>query len=97
MGYHIRYDRENTLGNPRKNKVRIFMLSASFVLGGLIGCIWPEIPGAVREILFPGDPAVTAAALEEFTCDLRSGMKLGECLHIFCRQILEGAGFGTFR
>jgi hypothetical protein len=45
----------------------------------------------VQEVLLPGDPAVTAAALENMTEGLRSGESLLDAVTAFCREIIANA------
>ena len=43
----------------------------------------------VKTYLLPGDPAVTAAALEDMAEDLRQGESLFAALREFCEEIVE--------
>jgi hypothetical protein len=45
----------------------------------------------VQKYLLPGDPEVTAAALEQMVDDLRAGHGLGAAVTAFCREIVENA------
>ena len=47
--------------------------------------------GASFDWLLPGDPRVTAVALEELRENLRAGEPLGESVTAFCREIIDGA------
>ena len=93
MGYRIQYNPDQNVHITGKKFVHRLALATAFFIGVGIWFVCPEITVTIRKILFPGDLAVTAAALEELTCDLRSGVEVVECLHNFCRHILEGAGF----
>jgi hypothetical protein len=44
----------------------------------------------VREVLLPGDPAVTAAALEGFVLDIKEGDTLVDAITAFCQEIVNG-------
>lgn len=41
--------------------------------------------------LLPGDPEITAAALDELRQDLYDGQPIQEALTAFCREIIDGA------
>ncbi len=43
----------------------------------------------VKEYLLPGDPEVTAMALDSLVQDLREGDSLGQAVTAFCREIME--------
>ena len=94
MGYRLVYDMQNRT-KPGKWNRRIRILMCLVFLAGAVGYVYPEVRYTIRKILFSGDPAVTAAALEEFTVDLRSGVDFGDSFRSFCLRILEGAGFAS--
>lgn len=45
----------------------------------------------IRQILLPGDPDVTAAALENMTDGLKNGESILEAVTTFCREIIANA------
>lgn len=45
----------------------------------------------VKEWLLPGDPEVTATALEGLVQGIREGEDLGDAVEAFCREIVENA------
>ena len=45
----------------------------------------------VQEFLLPGDPAVTAAALENMVDNIKDGNSIAEAVTAFCREIVENA------
>ncbi len=55
---------------------------------------WPEGWEYLQEALLPGDNAVTAAALESLSEELRGGTEIPIALQQFCRRILEASGVG---
>lgn len=59
----------------------------------LVGLLWPQGAETLRALLAPADPAVTAAALERFAGEVRSGEPLTEALIQLLRQ-LAGAANG---
>lgn len=97
MGYRIQYVQSKKNRSVKTRSIRKVTILCGWILGLVIGCVWPEVSDTIKNILFPGDLAVTAAALENLTVDLRSGIQVRECLQNFCRYILEGAGIGTVR
>ncbi len=46
----------------------------------------------VKRFLLPGDPALTAAALENAVESIRQGQGLSEAVAAFCREIVAHAG-----
>lgn len=92
MGYRITYasfGEENKMpANKRRNSViAAGILVAALILGAFAvkhtGLRW------VQEYLLPGDPAVTAAALEGFAQDLKEGESIKDAITTFCREIME--------
>ena len=94
MAYRIDY---SSAGNQRKPmhprlsapviKTTLFVVAviAGAVAIKTIGLTW------VRDILLPGDPEVTAAALQNMTDGLRSGDSLLDAVTAFCREIVANA------
>lgn len=89
MGYRVDYSRE-----PKKQKHGLFrpllmtaMCLAVFLF--LVTAFWPRGAQILRIWLLPGDAAVTAAALEDFTQELRNGEELVSALENFCRKVIS--------
>ena len=99
MGYRVEY------GPVKKVRRLENRVSRTAVLTGLcflffcilVGILWPEGSKVLRSLIFPGDPVVTAAALEELTADLKSGVNASDSLRQFCLNILEGARLAAVR
>ena len=91
MAYQIRYD---SVKAPKGKSVGLRgWMAASVVVLLIAGALVVKsawLPW-VQDVLLPGDPAVTAAALEEMMVDLREGQSLKETLTAFCREILANA------
>ena len=58
----------------------------------IVGGFWPRGAQALREILLPGDSAVTAAAWAELTHELHAGAPVGSAVENFCREVFANAG-----
>lgn len=43
----------------------------------------------LKELLIPGDPAVTKEAFVQFTEDVRQGESVTDAITAFCREIIE--------
>lgn len=93
MGYQISYDSgiicKKTI-YPRRFKGKRWIISALLVIFTLIllfptGRIW------VRDLILPGNEAVTASALEELVQDIRQGTPFSEAITCFCQQIIYGS------
>ena len=98
MGYRIDYGPVKKVRGVEKRTSRLAALTGMFLLLFVITvcCFWPEGTAVLRDWFLPGDPVVTAAAMEELTDSLRTGEGIGESLRAFCARILEGAALGTF-
>ena len=94
MGYRIEY---GSVRKVRRLEKRVSVRAAVAACCFLFFCLgvfafWPEGADLLRRLVFPGDPAVTAAALEQLTIELHSGVNLTDSLRQFCIKVLEGAG-----
>lgn len=99
MGYRVDYGPVKKVRGLEKRVSRKSALTALcfLIFCLLVGTLWPEGAEMLRRLVFPGDPAVTAAALEEFTVQLQTGADVKESLQQFCLNILEGAKVVTVR
>jgi len=86
MGYRVTY------GGPEQGKIGLAGATAVWlvVFFLLVGLFWPEGTQALRDILIPGDPSVTTAALEQFAGELRSGSAWREALEALGRRVAAG-------
>ena len=93
MSYRINY---RSFGEEKKGprKTHSWLASALLVIFLLFGAITVKQKGLswVTNYLLPGDPAVTAAALENMAEDLKNGESLQDAVAAFCRQIMEQSG-----
>ena len=90
MGYKIVYAEE-----PKKHKLRGKKWIASIaVLLGLIAVKWFGWDEQIRQWLLPGDPEVTAMALENMAKLLSDGTSAEQAWTAFCREIIAGAQIG---
>ena len=92
MSYKIAY---TSFGEEKKqpkdvggrNRIAAFLLVTALVIGAMTvknrGLPW------IKAYLLPGDPAVTAAALEGMVTDLREGDSLYNAVTAFCREIVQ--------
>lgn len=69
------------------------VVSAALVAALVFGAIAVKNRGLtwVQAYLLPGDPAVTAAALDGMVEDLRSGESITEAVKAFCQEIIAHA------
>lgn len=90
MGYRIDYGSGKKTGGRRK-KLRVGLIAAICLcllvavleISGLKTMLWNR--------LLPGDPAVTAAALDEMVQAIRSGESAAGAVTAFCMEIVENA------
>jgi hypothetical protein len=94
MAYRIKYASfGEEKKQPKDTQLRNKITAGLLVLVLLIGAMTIKLGGLrwVTEYLLPGDPAVTAAALEGMVIDLREGENLYDAVTAFCREIMEHA------
>ncbi len=94
MSYRIDYGSREALRMPLKPKRPLSALAAAFcVLALVAGAMTVKHAGLswVETYLLPGDPAVTAAALENLAKDLREGESLSDAVTAFCQEIMDHA------
>ena len=89
MGYRIEYDGIGIQKRRGEIKWRGW-ITLVCVLLLVVGAITVKTVGLqwVQEVLLPGDPDVTAAALEGLVDDLRQGDALGQAIRAFCEEII---------
>lgn len=95
MGYRIEYGSQGALRKPLKPKRAYSAIAATVcVLALVAGAIAVKHTSLtwVQEVLLPGDPAVTAAALENMVDNIKQGDSIAEAVTAFCREIVEHAG-----
>jgi len=99
MGYRVEYGPVKKVRGLEKRVSGVSSLIAVCLLLFfiLVGSFWPEGKEILQKLIFPGDPVVTAAALDNLTESLRSGEALSDSMAAFCIQILEGAEIDTLR
>ena len=92
MAYRIDYQPVKKLRGVQKRRSSRAAMTGSFFLLFLLGAgiFWPEGRAMLQGLLFSGDTAVTAAAMEDFVRELGEGTSVKEALFMFFRQIMEG-------
>lgn len=97
MGYRIEYQPVKKVRNAEKRISRIPALTALFLLLFflLVSSFWPRGRELMRELIIPGDPDVTVAALEVFAQELHGGEELSSAFESFCRRILTGESYDS--
>lgn len=93
MGYRVDYQPVKKVRGVEKRTSRlpamIGLCLLLFLL--LVGEFWPRGAEVLRNLVVPGDPAVTVAALEDFALELKAGEALPSALEGFCRRIIREA------
>ena len=98
MSYRIAYksfgeEKRKPVSKKRKSAIAAGILVAVLVAGAIsvkqTGLKW------VQTFLLPGDPTVTAAALEAFAQDLKDGESIRDAVTAFCQEIMEHATSGS--
>lgn len=92
MAYRIEY------GSPvppqyikRTNPLRLQIMTAVFLLtfSLLVRQFFPAGTQKLRQLLLPGTPSVTQAALDTLMGDLRNGESLTDAFTTFCVYIID--------
>lgn len=93
MGYMIEYGCGTGVKLPVKKKKRWVIPIVLLLAASLLGAVFvPEIRIALRDIILPGDGAVTAEALQNLAEDLKDGEGVADAVTAFCQQILTESG-----
>lgn len=90
MAYRIDYGPLKYHSKKKKSIHWVLYASAVMVLL-LIGMNLFGARNAIAKNLLPGDPAVTAMALDNMVHNLREGETFGQVFTCFCQEILNGA------
>ena len=93
MAYRIDYDKTGTRKRIEPAKSRIAVYTAAFFLLFLllVNLFWPDGTGFLRQSLIPGDPDVTAAAVDSLIDDLKDGQQVSDAITAFCRELISNA------
>lgn len=94
MAYRIEYDSFNQkfeISSPVRSRFPGLLIGAVTAFFLITATFWPEGWSALRDIMIPGDDAVTLQALECMSDNLRSGMALEDAITSFCREVIDGA------
>lgn len=93
MGYRVEYRPVKKVRRVEKRTVRLPALTGLCLLlfVFLVSSFWPRGAEVMRGLVFSGDVAVTAAALEEMAGELRAGAGLSDAVETFCQKIIQGA------
>ena len=97
MGYRIDYQPVRKIRGVEKRVSTELSLSAIFfaLFLLLVNAFWQEGSEVIRGLLFSGDAAVAASALEDFALELRMGETVSSAFVTFCRKVMDGAQLGT--
>jgi hypothetical protein len=90
MSYRIEYDSNVGKYEVRKFHPGRFPMIVGCVLAAVL-VIYPQSREAVRGLLIPGEDAVTVAAVEIMTNDLKSGAGLYDAVFDFCSMVIHGS------
>lgn len=92
MGYRVEYQPVKKVRGAEKRRSRVLSLSALFflILCILVSCFLPREAEVMKEVLIPGEAAVTAAALDRFAEELKMGETVRDALMHFCQLVLAG-------
>ena len=91
MGYKISYEPIRKLRGAQTCRSRIGALVGIFFLLFLlmVNLFWTEGKDVLRELVMPGDAAVTTAALNQLSVNLKQGLPVQVSVEDFCRAILN--------
>ena len=93
MAYKIQYTPEDNARYPKmKNSKTIPWKRWLFAIAIFAAVLWVREKG-VPDFIIPGDPEVTTAATKNMISNLQEGAKVNEAVTVFCKEILNGAGF----
>lgn len=94
MGYRIEYGqtmtRTPTTGACIQRRKKFALWLVPFCLIAVVTLLWGRVD-EIRDLLIPGNTAVTEVAISQFVNDLRAGQDFGDAITAFCREIIENA------
>lgn len=97
MGYQISYG-QDVVSKTKKREFRMprpgrggFMRLGvpGLILLFVVVCFIPQVRLTLRDLLLPGDPEVTATALERLVETVSEGESIQTALTEFCREIID--------
>ena len=94
MAYRIQYGSDpkfKTHWDRPFRKHRTAIISAIIAAVLLICATVPQVQRGIRELILPGDPSITEAALTAFVDNLKTGEPMDEAFAAFCRDIISNA------
>lgn len=94
MAYRIEYDTKVGKYEIRQNPPTGFpvLLAAVLVLFLAVTFLfWEDGAAVLKDVLIPGDDAVTILALQTMTEELKSGVPVRDALAAFCSDVIHGA------
>ena len=92
VGYRIEYGKTAEKFQIVDRKKKPFPVAVVAGLMILATLMIPKSREVVRDLILPGDGAVTAAAIETLVDGLRAGESLGDAVTVFCQEIIAGDG-----
>lgn len=97
MGYRVEYQQVKKArgGEKRTSRLAALTMLCLFLFLLLVNGFWPRGAEVLRDLLLPGDAAVTVAALEDLALELRTGEELSSALESFCRKVVSEAELGS--
>lgn len=95
MGYRVTYPLKMRLPKQKTNHTRRTLLTIVFlcIFLTIVTVAWPRGKAVLQGMVFSGDLAVTAAALEDMTSDLQAGMPFADALEEFCIHVFTESEF----
>lgn len=91
MAYQITYGpvkQKRAAAKNGRGKVLAAIFLAALILSFLVSGYREQIAA----FLLPGDPDVTAAALQDMAVQIGAGENIGDAFTCFCQEIIENAG-----
>lgn len=91
MGYRIDYQQISAIRHGYISRTRAGILTGFFFLVFLflVTSYWPQGRDLLRQLLIPGDPDVTIAALETFAQELQEGTTFSDAAKTFYQSLLD--------
>lgn len=98
MGYRIDYKPASRVRRREKDRFGSVLLSGLFFLFFLfmVKIVWPSGWDVLTGLIFSGDLAVTAAAVENLALQLDMGVPAEDAFLSFFRTIMEGSAVAAY-
>lgn len=90
LKYRIEYDTYTRYQTGKAGKgLKMFCLYSLILASIILMLVYAPNSSFLYRLILPGEPAVTADALEQMSREISSGAALSEALDVFCVAVMD--------